>query len=106
MAMTTPTITIATDDDLTIKPAPSGGNPDLGGIYHTRSLSRTHRAGSRRTTSRSSQEQRSAHLDVEDEDDWIRDDGRKKQVFKGTTLLWYRTKFSFDRRACQKEDLG
>lgn len=86
--MTTPTITIATDDDLTIKPAPSGGNPDLGGIYHTRSLSRTHRAGSRRTTSRSSQEQRSAHLDVEDEDDWIRDDGRKKQVFKGTTLLW------------------
>ncbi|KAI1779527.1 potassium transporter [Hypoxylon cercidicola] len=86
--MAAPTITIATEDDLAIKPASSTGVPDLGGIYHTRSLSRTRRPGSRRTASRASHERRSEHLDVEDDDDWLRDDGRKKQVFKGTTLLW------------------
>ncbi|XXG94168.1 hypothetical protein Hte_000420 [Hypoxylon texense] len=87
-----PTITIAADDDdLAIKPAPSstGAAPALDGIYHTRSLSRNRRPGSRRTASRASHERRSEHLDVEDnDDDWLRDDGRKKQVFKGTTLLW------------------
>ncbi|KAI4868647.1 potassium transporter [Hypoxylon rubiginosum] len=83
-----PTITIAAEDDLAIKPAPSAGAPDLGGIYHARNLSRTRRPGSR-TASRASHERRSEHLNVEDDgDDWLRDDGRKKQVFKGTTLLW------------------
>ncbi|KAI0841913.1 potassium transporter [Hypoxylon sp. FL0890] len=82
--MATPRITIAADDSLSIKPVDSSSGPDLGGVYHTRSLSRTR---SRRTISRVSLERRSEHLD-EDEDDWIRDDGRKKQVFKGTTLLW------------------
>ncbi|KAI1384963.1 potassium transporter [Hypoxylon trugodes] len=83
--MATPKITIATDDDLSIKPADSSSAPNLGGVFHTRSLSRPR---SRRTNSRPSHERRSEHLDVEDEDDWLRDDGRKKQVFKGTALLW------------------
>ncbi|KAI0378085.1 potassium transporter [Hypomontagnella monticulosa] len=85
--MATPKIVIASDDDMCIKPAPTNP-PDLGGIYHTRSLSRSGRPRSRRTASRASHERRSEHLDVEDEDDWLRDDGRKKQVFKGTALLW------------------
>ncbi|KAI1382009.1 potassium transporter [Hypoxylon crocopeplum] len=86
MATPTPTVTITADDDLstTMKKLP-GNAPDLGGIYHTRSLSRGRRPGGR---PRPSHERRSEHLDVEDEDDWICDDGRKKQVFKGTTLLW------------------
>lgn len=86
--MATPKITIAADDDMGIKPVPANV-PDLGGIYHTRSLSRSGRPRGRRTASRASHERRSEHLDVEDEDDWLRDDGRKKQVFKGTALLWY-----------------
>ncbi|KAI0148057.1 potassium transporter [Hypoxylon sp. NC0597] len=86
--MATPKITIAADDDMSIKPADSSSGPDLGGVYHTRSLSRTRRPGGRRTASRGSHERRSEHLDLEDEDDWLRDDGRKKQVFKGTALLW------------------
>ncbi|KAI0176010.1 potassium transporter [Hypoxylon sp. FL1284] len=88
--MAAPTITIAGEDDLAVKPAPSTGDapPQLDGIYDTRSLSRARRPGSRRTASRGSHERRSAHLDVEDEDDWLRDDGRKKQVFSGTTLIW------------------
>lgn len=90
--MAAPTITIAAEDDLAIKPAASSsGAPDLGGVYRTRSLTRIRTPGSRRTASRASHERRSDHLDVEDEDDWLRDDGRKKQVFKGTTLLWYRS---------------
>ncbi|KAI1764527.1 potassium transporter [Hypoxylon sp. FL1150] len=85
--MAAPTITIAAgNDDLAIKPA--APPPDLGGVYRTRSLTRVRTPGSRRTASRASHERRSDHLDVEDEDDWLRDDGRKKQVFRGTTLLW------------------
>lgn len=96
-----PTITIAAEDDLAIKPAPSAGAPDLGGIYHARNLSRTRRPGSR-TASRASHERRSEHLNVEDDgDDWLRDDGRKKQVFKGTTLLWYRSSLSPDSSVTQ-----
>jgi KUP system potassium uptake protein len=51
---------------------------DVGGVYHTRNLSRVshERWGEQRH-------------DAEDGEDWRRDDGRKKQVFKGTTLLWY-----------------
>ncbi|KAI8958455.1 potassium transporter [Daldinia sp. FL1419] len=76
-------ITIVADDDVSNKPT-----PDLGGVYRTRSLSQSRGPGRRRTASRASHERRSEHLDVEDEDDWLRDDGRKKQVFKGTALLW------------------
>ncbi|KAI0890133.1 potassium transporter [Annulohypoxylon maeteangense] len=87
--MATPKITIAADDD-TIKPSDSsaGGGTDLGGVYHTRSLSRSRGPGLRRTTSRASRDRRSDHLEVEEEDDWLQDDGRKKQVFKGSALLW------------------
>ena len=91
--MATTKITIAADDD-TIKPSDSsaGGATDLGGVYHTRSLSRSRGpAGLRRTASRASRDRRSDHLEVEDEDDWLQDDGRKKQVFKGSALLWYRS---------------
>ncbi|KAI1105464.1 potassium transporter [Jackrogersella minutella] len=85
--MATPRITIAADDITSPKPAESSGGPDLGGVYHTRSLSRSLRPGSRRTAS--SRERRSDHLEVEEEDDdWLQDDGRKKQVFKGSALLW------------------
>ncbi|KAI0898158.1 potassium transporter [Annulohypoxylon nitens] len=90
--MATTKITIAADDD-TLKPSDSsagggGGGADLGGVYHTRSLSRSRGPGIRRTASRASRDRRSDHLEVEDEDDWLQDDGRKKQVFKGSALLW------------------
>lgn len=93
--MATTKITIAADDD-TLKPSDSsagggGGGTDLGGVYHTRSLSRSRGPGIRRTASRASRDRRSDHLEVEDEDDWLQDDGRKKQVFKGSALLWYRS---------------
>ncbi|KAI0854295.1 potassium transporter [Daldinia vernicosa] len=81
--MAAPKITIVADDNLSVKPT-----PDLGGVYRTRSLSQSRGPGRRRTASRASHERRSEHLDVEDEDDWLQDDGRKKQVFKGTALLW------------------
>ena len=81
-------ITIVADDDSSTKPV-SDNIPDLGGVYRTRSLSRSRGPARRRTASRASHERRSEHLDVEDEDDWLQDDGRKKQVFKGTALLWY-----------------
>ncbi|KAH9991848.1 potassium transporter [Xylariaceae sp. FL0662B] len=82
--MAAPTITIA-DDILSLKhDTSSTSHPDLDGVYHTRSLSRP-----RRTGSRPSHERRSEHIRHEEEDeDWRRDDGPKKQVFKGTTLLW------------------
>ncbi|KAI1083043.1 potassium transporter [Whalleya microplaca] len=94
--MAVPTITIADDvlsdknDILSDKnDASSSSHPDLDGIYHTRSLSRSRQPGLRRTVSRPSHETRSEHLrDVEEDEDWRRDDGPKKQVFKGTTLLW------------------
>ncbi|KAI1480268.1 potassium transporter [Daldinia eschscholtzii] len=85
--MAPPKITIVADDDSSTKPV-SDNIPDLGGVYRTRSLSRSRGPARRRTASRASHERRSEHLDVEDEDDWLQDDGRKKQVFKGTALLW------------------
>ncbi|KAI1430031.1 potassium uptake protein [Xylaria sp. FL1777] len=78
--MATPTITI--DDDVhPIKPERSERH-SLGGVYNTRSLSRTRSA--------SFQDRRSEEAgDVEEEnDEWLRADGKKKQVFKGTALLW------------------
>ncbi|KAK6954804.1 hypothetical protein Daesc_004773 [Daldinia eschscholtzii] len=72
-------ITIVADDDSSAKPV-SDNIPDLGGVYRTRSLSRSRGPARRRTASRASHERRSEHLDVEDEDDWLQDDGRKKQA--------------------------
>ncbi|KAI0102875.1 potassium uptake protein [Nemania sp. FL0031] len=80
------------DDDVdAIKPVRSEPQ-SLGGVYNTRSLSRTRsrtrvpgdgrRSGSqdRRTEDAS---------DVEDGNaEWLHKDGKKKQVFKGTALLW------------------
>jgi KUP system potassium uptake protein len=80
--MVTPTIRIA-DDIETVKPETSAR---AGGVYDVRSFSRTRASSARRS---GSQDRRSGHTgDVEDGEDWRRDDGRKKQVFKGTTLLW------------------
>ncbi|KAH7146962.1 potassium uptake protein [Dactylonectria estremocensis] len=55
-----------------------------GGIYYARNLSRvsTHRRSISRSRTHESQ------ADVEEGDDWRRDDGKKKQVFGGKTLLW------------------
>ncbi|KAK8049638.1 potassium transporter hak-1 [Apiospora phragmitis] len=79
--MAAPTITIA--DDLAPLDKPERLS-HAGGIYRTRS----HDARAPRSASRSSQEHSDQTGVVEDEEDWNRDDGRKKQVFKGTTLLW------------------
>jgi KUP system potassium uptake protein len=87
--MATPTVTIA-DDIHPVKPD-RRDSVDLGGVYNARSLSRSRRPGDRRrSASRSSQDGRGEDTgDVEEGDDaWLREDGRKKQVFKGTTLLW------------------
>jgi KUP system potassium uptake protein len=75
-------ITIADDDDddvRSIKPE-RAGRTSLGGVYNARSFSRPRKA---------SQDGRSEETgDVEDgNDEYLRDD-KKKQVFKGTTLLW------------------
>ncbi|KAI1756485.1 potassium uptake protein [Xylaria castorea] len=81
-----PSLTI--DDDVhPIKPERSEP-ASLGGVYNTRSLSRTRRPSEgRRSTSQDGRGEEPG--DVEDgNDEWLRDDGRKKQVFKGTTLLW------------------
>jgi len=87
--MDTPAVTID-DDEHPIKPD-WPGRAGLGGVYNARSLSRSRKHGDRRSASRTSQDGRSEETgDVEDGDDeWLRNDGRKKQVFKGTTLLWY-----------------
>ncbi|KAI1299108.1 potassium uptake protein [Xylaria venustula] len=79
--MANPTITIDDDDIHPIKPE-RAGRRSLGGVYNTRSLSRTRSA--------SFQDGRSEETgDVEGEnDEWLRADGKKKQVFKGTALLW------------------
>ncbi|KAI1637957.1 potassium uptake protein [Biscogniauxia mediterranea] len=85
--MAAPSITIADDDIHPIKPVTSG-RVNVGGVYHTRSLSRSRLPGER-SLSRSSPEGKGEQAgDVEDGEDWHRDDGRKKQVFKGSALLW------------------
>ncbi|KAI0877596.1 potassium uptake protein [Hypoxylon argillaceum] len=76
------------DDDVdAIKPERSEP-ASLGGVYNTRSLSRTRKPGDRRRSA--SQDRRTEDAsDVEDANaDWLQQDSKKKQVFKGTTLLW------------------
>ncbi|KAI1259324.1 potassium transporter [Xylariaceae sp. FL1019] len=85
--MATPTITI--DDDVQPEKRESIGRSDAGGVYNVRSLSRPRQPRARRSASRTSQDDRNTTGDVEDGDDgWLRDDGKVKQVYKGTTLLW------------------
>ncbi|KAI0600264.1 potassium uptake protein [Biscogniauxia sp. FL1348] len=81
--MAASTITIADDEIHPIKPVTSG-RVNVGGVYHTRSLSRSRLPGERSLPG-SSPEQAG---DGEDGEDWHRDDGKKKQVFKGSALLW------------------
>ncbi|KAI0540024.1 potassium uptake protein [Xylaria digitata] len=86
--MANTTITIDDDDDIhPVKPEPPG-QPNVGGVYHTRSISRHRRPGDGRHSA--SQDGRGEETsDIEDaNDDWLREDGKKKQVFKGTALLW------------------
>jgi KUP system potassium uptake protein len=80
------------DDVYEIKadhPEPMG----LGGVYNTRSLARAHKpVDGRRSGSQDAAPDDAS--DIEDADEgWLREDGRKKQVFKGTTLLWYCSPF-------------
>ncbi|KAJ0162719.1 Potassium transporter 5, partial [Colletotrichum tanaceti] len=56
-----------------------------GGVYSRRDLNRV--ASSRRL-SRAVTRDRAADVEESGGDDWRRDDGRKKQVFTGTTLMW------------------
>ncbi len=63
----------------------AGPSNAAGGIYNTRSVSRV--SVDRRSAGRPSQDPSSAH-DVEEGDDWRDDGGRRKQVFRGKTLLW------------------
>jgi KUP system potassium uptake protein len=80
------TIRIADDAHEPVKPELSAR---AGGIYDVRSLSRVGTSASRRSSSRHSQNRRPEQDgDVEDGDWRPEDGGRKKQVFKGTTLLW------------------
>ncbi|KAJ8115637.1 hypothetical protein ONZ43_g4619 [Nemania bipapillata] len=83
--MAQPTLTF--DDDVdAIKPERSEP-ASLGGVYNTRSLSRPRKPGDRRRSV--SQDRRTEDAsDVEDANaDWLQQDSKKKQVFKGTTLL-------------------
>ncbi|KAK1987316.1 potassium uptake protein [Colletotrichum cereale] len=61
----------------------SSGAGVAGGIYSSRDL---RRVGSHRLSRVLTME--SAAEAGEGDDDWRRDDGRKKQVFTGTTLMW------------------
>ncbi|WQF84378.1 Putative potassium transporter [Colletotrichum destructivum] len=62
----------------------SSGVGVAGGVYSSRDLNRV---PSNRRLSRAVTRDSAADVD-ESGDDWRRDDGRKKQVFKGTTLMW------------------
>ncbi|KXH46430.1 potassium uptake protein, partial [Colletotrichum salicis] len=67
------------------RPGPDVGSSSgiAGGIYHSRDLNRV----SSNRLSRAITRESNAEAD-EGGDDWRRDDGRKKQVFTGTTLIW------------------
>ncbi|KXH30069.1 potassium uptake protein [Colletotrichum simmondsii] len=67
------------------RPGPDGGSSSgiAGGIYSSRDLNRVASNRLSRAITRES------NAEAEDGgDDWRRDDGRKKQVFTGTTLMW------------------
>jgi hypothetical protein len=101
--MATPTPKIKIDDDGLRKvrsssteiERPFGGTVAsssgiAGGIYHARTVSyvpAARRSSLSRVVSSTAQPETAA--DTEDGGEWNRDSGRKKQVFRGTTLLWY-----------------
>ncbi|OHE98477.1 potassium uptake protein [Colletotrichum orchidophilum] len=75
----------STTDEWSTWPRPDVGSSSgiAGGIYSSREL---HRVASIRLSRALTRE---SNVEVEDGgDDWRRDDGRKKQVFTGTTLMW------------------
>ncbi|KAI1822997.1 potassium transporter [Xylaria intraflava] len=84
--MAVPSITIADDAY-----PPKTGRSDhagLGGVYNTRSLSLPRKPYERRHSGSLDNRGESVN-DVEDgENEWVPDDGKTKQVFKGTALLW------------------
>ena len=91
---TTPTIKIAEIPLARVRTEQSAhstgaarSDSSAGGIYHARA------SLSRRSISRPPQDQTSATAvsgnDIEEGDNWRDDHVRTKQVFRGTTLLWY-----------------
>ncbi|KAI1118953.1 potassium uptake protein [Nemania sp. NC0429] len=87
MAHTTLTFDDDDDDAHTIKPVLRPEPADVGGVYNTRSLSRTRTPGDGRHSGSHDRRTEEPSDDVENSE-WLREDGKKKQVFKGTTLLW------------------
>ncbi|KAI0515225.1 potassium uptake protein [Xylaria bambusicola] len=79
--MADPSPAIGDDEELAIKPA-KPERRSIGGVYNTRSLSRT------RSTSSQDGRTEVAGIDEDDNHEWLSEDGKKKQVFKGTALLW------------------
>ena len=68
----------------------SDHNPLAGGIYRTRSHGRSISRGSfDRRHSMSHDLMSHATHDVEEGDNWRDGDAKKKQIFRGKTLLWY-----------------
>lgn len=72
---------------------------DIEGVYHTRSYAgalprtaspypRNRKSRLRREEARIQHSDAAAAADPEDGEDWRRDDGKKKQVFRGRALLW------------------
>jgi len=72
---------------------------DIEGVYHTRSYGgalprtaspypRNRKSRLRREEARIQDSDAAAAADPEDGEDWRRDDGKKKQVFRGRALLW------------------
>ena len=98
--MANPKITIADEELHKIRSAsteiehPFGGAGSssgvAGGIYHARAVSYGP-LGRRSSLSRvsSADPRLQTGAEAEEGGDWNRDSGRKKQVFKGRTLLWY-----------------
>jgi hypothetical protein len=86
---TSPTIKIADD----ARPERPGRrmSAQAGGVYHTRRLSRSRSRTPFPDLERSSGDLRRefSQSNAEEGDEWRRDDGPKKQVFRGPTLLWY-----------------
>ena len=66
------------------RPDKASTTGSAGGIYYGRHLTRTGAAHRSISGSRA----RDSNVDVEEGGDWRRDDGRRRQVFRGKTLLW------------------
>ncbi len=95
---TTPTIKIAENPLAKVRSEQSAHSTgaarpgsSAGGIYHARSISRA--SLNRRSISRPPHDLTNATAvsgnDIEEGDNWREDHVRTKQVFRGTTLLWY-----------------